>query len=252
MVRLITMIYRQSGCIHTGDFMPRAIYTRKGDQGDTSLACGSRLPKDDLRIEAYGTLDELSSVLGVVSALLKGEGKPAETPDWGVTLQAFIEWIQDKLFTMASMVATANLPAGNLPEITPEDVAFLERHIDEMESELPELRHFILPGGSELVSFIHIARTVCRRAERVFTTLSRKTSLNPVILPFLNRLGDELFVLARWVCYRRGEQETVWLGRKHPESNDLRVAKHCKLIEKLLQEEGAQQLQLFSQTDEIV
>lgn len=224
--------------------MSHVIYTRTGDEGDTSLACGRRLPKDDLRIDAYGTIDELSSVLGVVSALLAKLNK-REKERWTAHL-AFIEWVQDKLFTLSSMIATANLPAGNMPELTAEDVALLERHIDDMEAELPELRHFILPGGSELVSFIHLARTICRRAERVCTTLSRETPLHPNLLPFLNRLSDDLFVLARWVAHQRGEAEKIWLGRKHPEKITRVATREQALAQKMLKgNEGIEQLTLF-------
>ncbi len=223
--------------------MSRVIYTRTGDQGDTSLACGQRLPKDDLRIDAYGTIDELSSVLGVVSALLAKLNKPDGALCYDQVV--FIEWVQDKLFTLSSMIATANLPAGNLPELLAEDVAFLERHIDEMEVGLPELRNFILPGGSELVSFIHLARTVCRRSERVCTALGREIKLNPVMLPFLNRLSDDLFVMARWVCYQTNEEEKVWLGRKQPAPRASRCNTREIVAHKLLREDPIEQLQLF-------
>lgn len=229
--------------------MGSLIYTRTGDSGDTSLACGQRLSKDDLRIEAYGTLDELSSVLGVVSALLAKESRKKVLPaavkeDWMLHEQ-LIEWMQDKLFTLSAMIATANLPAGNLPQLSQEDVILLEQRIDEMEAVLPELKHFILPGGSELVSFVHLARTVCRRAERVCTALSRQTSLDPVILPFLNRLSDELFVFARWAGYQQGEAEKIWVGRKHPQqdNNASRVRLRQNLAARL--EDGSSQLNLF-------
>ncbi len=224
--------------------MSRAIYTRTGDSGDTSLACGRRIPKDDLRIDAYGTIDELSSVLGVVSALLAKLNK-IENDRWKSQVE-LIEWIQDKLFTLSSMIATANLPASTMPVLVQEDVSFLEQHIDEMEVDLPEIRNFILPGGSELVSFIHLARTVCRRAERICTSLDHETPLHPVILPFLNRLSDELFVFARWLCFQRGEEEKIWLGRKHPESKRSRVYSHRDVITKLLHEDNAEQLTLFN------
>jgi cob(I)alamin adenosyltransferase len=193
----------------------QAIYTKTGDQGQTSLACGSRLPKDDYRIEAYGTLDELSSLLGVVASLLV----PSASKKFDGPAQILIiEWMQDKLFTLSSMIATANLPAGNLPHLSTEDVEFLEMLIDAMEKELPELKHFILPGGSQLVSFIHLARTVCRRAERICARLDREATLDPIILPFLNRLSDELFVFSRWVAFQNNEPEKIWLGRKRPSS----------------------------------
>lgn len=228
----------------SGKNMSRVIYTRQGDKGDTSLACGKRLPKDDLRIEAYGTIDELSSILGVVTALFQKSDTEAP-PRWSGEI-AHVEWVQDKLFTLSGMIATANLPQGNMPELTQDDVTYLERHIDEMEQSLPELRHFILPGGSELVSFIHLARTVCRRAERVCTGLSREAPLHPIILPFLNRLSDELFVLARWVAHQSGEPEKIWLGRKQPDKHAARVKQARQaMVEKLLEQDGIHQLKLF-------
>lgn len=226
--------------------MGQVIYTRTGDQGDTSLACGQRLPKDDLRIEAYGTLDELSSVLGVVSSLLSKLNTKGKTKGRFDALEELIAWMQDKLFTVSSMIATANLPAGNMPVIEDADVAFLEQHIDAMETTLPELRNFILPGGSDVVSFIHLARTVCRRAERNCTTLDRELPLNPVIMPFLNRLSDELFVLGRWVAYHLGQADVIWQGRKRPEHAINQTKLRQALAEKLLQDaEGAEQLGLF-------
>jgi cob(I)alamin adenosyltransferase len=227
--------------------MSPVIYTRTGDHGDTSLACGKRLPKDDLRIEAYGSIDELSSALGVVSALFHKLNK-REHHRWAAQ-EALIEWIQDKLFTLSSMIATVNLPAGNLPEVSEADIKILEDHIDEMEQQLPELRNFILPGGSELVSFIHLARTICRRAERICTTLDREIPLNPLILPFMNRLSDELFVLARWVSHTRGEAEKIWVGRKRPENRRrgrIRTTQRDLALKLLPESEpDGQQLTLF-------
>lgn len=229
--------------------MSPVIYTRTGDSGDTSLACGRRIPKDDLRIEAYGTIDELSSVLGVVAALF-AKLNANEKERWSAQI-ALIEWVQDRLFILSSMIATANLPAGNLPELTEEDVTFLERHIDTMEKDLPELRHFILPGGDELVSFLHLARTICRRAERHCTSLDRVSPLHPVLLPFLNRLSDDLFVLARWVAYQRGQEEKVWMGRRQPPESTLeRIARRDELVQKLLHEEPSEQLTLFNAPSE--
>jgi len=221
---------------------PTSIYTRTGDQGDTSLACGRRLPKDDLRIDAYGTIDELSSILGVVSSLI--QRLDSADPAWSA-LMTTIEWVQDKLFTLSSMIATANLPAINMPSLAAEDVAFLEHHIDAMEQELPELKNFILPGGSDLVSFIHLSRTVCRRAERVCTSLDRELPLNPLLLPFLNRLSDHLFVMARWVGNKQGEAEKIWLGRKRPDSITQQAHLREELAEKMLHDGNNEQLSLF-------
>jgi cob(I)alamin adenosyltransferase len=203
--------------------MSPVIYTRTGDSGETSLASGARISKDDPRVEAYGTVDELSSVLGVVSALLEKQSR-LERPDFTppVELVEFIEWIQDKLFVLSGMLAMGDMPEGNGPTLESGDILFLERHIDAMETALPALRNFILPGGSEVVSFIHLARTVCRRAERHCTGLKRHAGLNPLILSFLNRLSDDLFVFARWVGFQNGETEKIWLGRKRPEGKMAR------------------------------
>jgi cob(I)alamin adenosyltransferase len=189
------------------------IYTKTGDDGTTSLACGSRLPKDDMRIESYGAVDELSSALGVVIA---GFETDTERLDLWQPQIDYLEWVQERLFTLSSMLATVNLPTGNMPTVTEDDTALLEGHIDALQAEVPELRNFILPGGGQAASYLHMARTICRRAERNCTTLDREESLDPIILPFLNRLSDDLFVMSRWVAYQSGNPEKIWLGRKHP------------------------------------
>jgi cob(I)alamin adenosyltransferase len=220
------------------------IYTKTGDDGDTSLACGSRLGKDDVRVEAYGNIDELSSVLGVVSSLLM-KPKRVQRSMWSQQKE-LMEWVQEKLFTLSSMLACVNLPSGRNPEVEIADIELLERCIDEMETELPELRNFILPGGSELVSFIHLARTVCRRSERSCTSLDRQQKLHPVILPFLNRLSDFLFVFGRWCAYQLGEPEKIWLGRKFPDVK-RRVMSQQALAEKLSGNDVTEQLTLFTE-----
>ena len=221
------------------------IYTKTGDEGDTSLACGSRLGKDDVRVEAYGNIDELSSVLGVVSSLLMKSKRNQKTL-WAQQRE-LMEWVQEKLFTLSSMLACVNLPSGRNPEVEVADIELLERCIDEMETELPELRNFIIPGGSELVSFVHLARTVCRRSERSCTSLDREQKLHPVILPFLNRLSDFLFVFGRWCAYQLGEPEKIWLGRKFPNVK-RRVMSQQALAEKLSGHDAAEQLTLFVET----
>lgn len=222
------------------------IYTKTGDDGDTSLGCGGRISKNDLRVDAYGTLDELSSVLGVVTALLLKNQAVIDHVDY---YQQWMEWLQEKLFTLSSMLATANLPASTMPQLDLEDVGYLEQQIDQMESQLPPLKNFILPGGNELVSFIHLARTVCRRSERVCTALDREAKLEPVVLPFLNRLSDFLFVFARWTNEQLGEPEKIWLGRKHPEQQQ-RIMSHEELALRLAGEETPQQLPLFTDDPE--
>src|SRR5690606_3939658 len=133
---------------------------------------------------------------------------------WSAPLREHLIWIQRRLFNLASMIATQNLPSSTMPTLTMEDVGYLEGHIDALDATLPTLKNFILPGGSPPIGYLHLARTVCRRAERACYSLSRQESFSPVILPFLNRLSDDLFVSARWVAKERGEEDTLWLGRK--------------------------------------
>jgi cob(I)alamin adenosyltransferase len=130
-----------------------------------------------------------------------------------------LEWVQHRLFSLSSMLATVNLPTSTLPSVSPEDIAYLEAYIDRMNEDLPELKNFILSGGSLPVSYLHLARTVCRRAERVCTLLHRDEPLHPLILSFLNRLSDDLFMMARWVGFQYGESDKLvsrWVGMEQP------------------------------------
>ncbi len=177
------------------------IYTKKGDKGETSLFGGTRVPKHHLRIEAYGTLDELNSWLGVVADHL---------PD-GHAKKIWIHRIQDKIFSLGSqMAADPSKTKLKTPDITSNDITFLESTIDEMDEALPELRSFILPGGHPAASFCHVARTVCRRAERLATQLSEQETVEEIALQYLNRLSDWLFILSRWLVYESGGKEIVW------------------------------------------
>lgn len=179
------------------------IYTRTGDAGETGLLGGRRVGKDHPRVEAYGTLDELNSVLGVARAFLKQEKPQLEGVD------PVLEEFQHDLFALGAEVAS---PAGgqNVPRCTAEDVQRLERHIDRLDAGLPPLREFILPGGAVGGSLLHLARTVSRRAERRLVTLAKTETLNPELLRYLNRLSDLLFVLARSVNARMSAPETPW------------------------------------------
>lgn len=177
------------------------IYTRKGDTGETSLIGGTRVPKSHLRIEAYGTVDELNSFLGLVCYGQKG--KPEE---------AVLTSIQEKLFVIGSWLASD--PAASrmkLPEITGADVEILEKEIDKMEEGLVSLKTFILPSGPEQAAWCHISRCVCRRAERLAVALSHEQEVAPVILQYLNRLSDYLFVLARKLSADGGITEKPWI-----------------------------------------
>jgi len=176
------------------------IYTRTGDKGETSLFGGQRVAKDALRVEAYGSVDELNAHLGHVAA----ESQDSELRD-------LMASIQDRLFVIGAELATPPT-GGRGPErsITATDVLFLEGRIDAADAQLPRLTHFVLPGGSPEASRLHIARAVCRRAERACVTLSHAEPLNPSILTFVNRLSDLLFVLARIANMRHGTQEKSW------------------------------------------
>jgi cob(I)alamin adenosyltransferase len=179
------------------------IYTKTGDEGNTGLFGGKRLPKDDLRIEAYGTVDELNSHIG----LLRDQEASKEQ------LSTLLE-IQDRLFTMGSLLATdpekSNL---KLPELHESDILLLEKEIDKMNESLPEMKSFVLPGGHQTVSFCHIARCVCRRAERRVVTLAQVAQINPLIVKYLNRLSDYLFVLSRMFSHKLNAPETPWKPR---------------------------------------
>lgn len=179
------------------------IYTRKGDKGTTSLIGGTRVNKAHIRIEAYGTVDELNSWIGLIADNFK-PGKEKK----------LLRKIQEKLFVIGSHLAAD--PAKSkmkLPEIRNEDVTMLEQEIDRMNEKLPALTSFILPGGNSWVSFCHIARCVCRRAERKTVLLSTKSKVEPVIITYLNRLSDYLFVLARYAAHQTGTEEIKWLPR---------------------------------------
>jgi cob(I)alamin adenosyltransferase len=179
------------------------IYTKKGDTGTTALIGGTRLPKHHVRIEAYGTVDELNSYLGLLRDLVTSE-----------KTEATLLEIQDRLFTIGSHLA-ADPEKSNmkLPEIISEDIVLLEGEIDSMDSKLPPMKSFVLPGGHPTVSHCHIARCVCRRAERLTTHLNEIASVNPLILSYLNRLSDYLFMLSRYLSQELGAKESPWTPR---------------------------------------
>lgn len=179
------------------------IYTKTGDSGSTALFGGKRVLKSDLRIETYGTVDELNSCIGLVRDQPVNRGR-----------QAVLIEIQDRLFTVGSILATE---PGNtkvkIPTLGETDVQFLEKQIDEMEAALPPMKSFVLPGGHQSVSFCHITRTVCRRAERLVISLHAVEPVEPSVIKYLNRLSDYLFVLARKMAYELGAEETPWKPR---------------------------------------
>ncbi|MBN2175410.1 MAG: cob(I)yrinic acid a,c-diamide adenosyltransferase [Bacteroidales bacterium] len=176
------------------------IYTKGGDKGQTSLLGGTRVPKYHERIEAYGTVDELTSFIGLI--------RDQEITDFQ---KQFLIQVQYNLFTIESHLA-ADKPenALKLPKLTEDDILTLENEIDRMNEYLPELRSFILPGGHPIVSYCHIARTVCRRSERLVIKLTEKYNIDEIIVKYLNRLSDFLFVLARKIALDNQAEETPW------------------------------------------
>jgi cob(I)alamin adenosyltransferase len=183
------------------------VYTRKGDKGSTSLADGTRIAKDDLRLEAYGTVDELSSQFGIARGIAPSAGAEAAHERLLEPLRA----IQNQLFTLAGDLATplASRPRG-MPLIEAADIAALERLIDRLNGELPPLADFVLAGPPPLAAQLHVARCVCRRAERRTQALAGREDLGPHVVPYLNRLSDLLFVMARWITRQVGEREPIW------------------------------------------
>lgn len=182
--------------------MATKIYTKTGDDGTTGLFGGARLPKDHIRIEAYGTVDELNAVIGL---LMSGTTEPQ--------VLELLQTIQSRLFTVGSNLASDPAKDMITPDLLDEDVQLIERAIDKMQEELPPLRHFILPGGSMAISTAHLARTICRRAERRVVSLAHISEVEHIILLYLNRLSDFFFVLSRWLGAKEGVEEVKWLPR---------------------------------------
>ena len=176
------------------------IYTRTGDDGSTGLFGGARIGKDDLRIEAYGTIDELNAWVGKIATHEAAE--PLRMP-----LQA----IQSELFTLGSHLATTDPQwAAKLPALNPHGAEGLESWMDELEAGLPALSSFVLPGGHPAAADAHVARTVCRRAERRCVSLNRETKVDPLGLTYLNRLSDALFMVGRWLTHATGNHDIPW------------------------------------------
>lgn len=182
------------------------IYTRTGDGGETGLTGGSRVPKDDVRIDAYGTVDELNAFVGLCRAAALDQTQSKDD-----ALARDLLRVQHQLFNLGSMLST---PPGQLkpaqPQVLPADVDWLEQCMDRCTPTLPELRSFVLPGGSRLNALLHIARTVCRRAERLCVTLRRKGGCGDLEVRYLNRLSDALFVWSRKAAQQQGVPETLW------------------------------------------
>lgn len=181
------------------------IYTKTGDKGQTALIGGTRVPKYHDRIEAYGTVDELNSFVGLIR-----DHKNTDEHSRNILLE-----IQDRLFTLESHLAEDKnaFIAKPMPPLFEEDINLLENEIDRMNKSLPELTNFILPGGHMVVSYCHVARTVCRRAERLTVRLSEHYPVESLDLKYLNRLSDYLFVLARYLGSLNSADENVWKAR---------------------------------------
>ncbi len=180
------------------------IYTKTGDKGTTALVGGRRVSKGDTKIESYGTVDELNSWIGLVRDQPINESR-----------RDTLKEIQDRLFTIGADLASEpeQVRKKPIPSLLEEDITLLENEMDKMDSELPPLRAFVLPGGHQSVSFAHIARTVCRRAERLVIRLSEEEEVNPMVIKYLNRLSDYLFVLSRKMTQELGSEEITWKPR---------------------------------------
>jgi cob(I)alamin adenosyltransferase len=185
------------------------VYTRRGDHGDTDLVGGTRVPKDGPRIDAYGTVDELNAALGVVRAA--NEETLGRDGGASLELDALLRRLQNELFDLGSELATP--PQSFQPgmfRVSAAEVKALETAMDRCQKDLAPLHSFVLPGGGKLSALLHVARTVCRRAERDVLRLMRVEEVGEWPLAYLNRLSDLLFVLSRWVGHQRGETEYLW------------------------------------------
>ncbi|MEY3591274.1 MAG: hypothetical protein RLZZ38_227 [Bacteroidota bacterium] len=179
------------------------IYTKKGDQGSTGLIGGTRVSKGDVRIEAYGTVDELNSYIGLLSCL-----------DIDIRMHAQLQEIQDRLFTIGShLAADPEKSKMQLPDLLESDIEKLEHWMDVMDEQLPPLTAFVLPGGHLNAAHAHVARCICRRAERMAVTLDELEGVEALVLMYLNRLSDYLFVLSRKMSQDKGAAEHTWTPR---------------------------------------
>lgn len=179
------------------------VYTKKGDAGETSLIGGTRVKKSNIRIDAYGTVDELNSCIGVIRDSAKDRFKDEE-----------LAGIQDNLFTLGSDLATDKSKSKMVnPILKEEDILALEESMDKMDASLEPLKNFIIPGGDLCSSYCHVARCVCRRAERIVIELNENEAVDPLILKYLNRLSDYLFILARAYTLKHQGIETLWKTR---------------------------------------
>lgn len=179
------------------------IYTKTGDAGQTSLIGGVRVPKFHIRIESYGTIDELNSYIGLIKDSLNKED-----------VNTILAEIQDRLFTIGSLLASEPTKSKmKVPDIFEKDIELLENEMDKMDKNLPELKSFILPGGNIVASHCHVARCICRKAERLVVHLATESEVNPIVTTYLNRLSDYLFMLSRKIVIDSGASEIAWRPR---------------------------------------
>jgi cob(I)alamin adenosyltransferase len=183
------------------------IYTKTGDGGETGLFGGERVSKASSRVDAYGEIDELNSVLGVARTATLGRGAPD-------SFDALLATIQSRLFDLGAELANPKRKELGIPLVDDADVEAMERAIDQAEEEVAPQQTFILPGGSRLAAELHVARCVCRRAERKLVALTQETEVRPVLVRYLNRLSDLLFTLARLANARAGIADVPWVGRR--------------------------------------
>jgi len=191
------------------------VYTRSGDKGKTSLVGGQRVDKDSLKLDCYGTVDELICFVGMARTLLstKKNGLPKKTIQ---ELETSLKQIQNKLFDIGSILATpAGKPYANMPKILDADATALEKSMDEMQKSLSSLTSFVLPGGSELNASLHQCRAICRRAERLICGLSKEEKVSQSLIKYINRLSDLLFVMSRYVSKKAGVKEFLWEYEKN-------------------------------------
>ena len=198
------------------------IYTRTGDDGTTGLVGGQRVKKNALRIEAYGTIDECSSAIGLARGALgesiaHGDAARLQAAASARELDAWLAWVQDMLFNIGSDLATLRKDRWkDMPLAGDDDVAALERAIDRAQADLEPLANFILPSGAPAAGFLHLARTIARRAERLLVTLNDEEELSPALMRYVNRLSDALFVWSRWINHAQGRPEALWNAHSRP------------------------------------
>ena len=179
------------------------IYTKTGDKGETALFGGRRVPKSHLRVDAYGTVDELNSFIGLLCDSMENQ-----------RIKDLLQQVQHRLFTIGAHLASDPAKSLELPDMETGDIQVLEQAMDDMDESLPDLKNFILPGGHPAASLCHICRTVCRRAERLVVALHQSDPVDERVLQYLNRLSDYFFVLARYLVHDAGAAEIVWNPRK--------------------------------------